>query len=439
MTQHLEEQYKLVLGLEIHMHVKTTNKMFCSCSSTIYDAAPNSHTCPSCLGLPGALPVPNLDAVKKTQLLGCALKCKLNKNSKFDRKHYFYPDLAKGYQISQYKEPLCENGKLELNDGTVINIERIHLEEDTAKSFHESGKTLIDYNKSGMPLIEIVTRPDFRTPEHAVEFSKKIYEIVRTLDVSDADMEKGQLRLEANISMRTLEMEQNDQLPNYKVEVKNINSFRFMEKAVKAEMTRQSALLAAGEQVLQENRGFNEATGKTVLQRSKEDAQDYRYFPEPDIPPMVFDDDYFEELQSFLPQLPQDIQRKLISDYGLSSNVAFELAKFDNKGLYEKFLELIAKGIDGAKAANSLINKPEYRDIPVDELVQILSGVAEELSTEELTTYAQDVIAQNSSAVNNYKTGKENALMFLVGQVMSKSQGKANAAEVKSLLQKLLK
>ncbi len=431
--------YKLVLGLEIHMHVKTANKMFCSCSSDIYDAEPNSHTCPSCLGLPGALPVPNLEAVKKTQLLGLALKCKLNNSSKFDRKHYFYPDLAKGYQISQYKEPLCENGKLTLSDGTVINIERIHLEEDTAKSFHEEGKTLIDYNKSGMPLIEIVTQPDFKSPEHAVEFSKRIYEIVRTLDVSNADMEKGQLRLEANISMRTAVMEEQGKLPDYKVEVKNINSFKFMEKAVKSEMTRQSELLASGAPVAQENRGFNESTGKTVPQRSKEDAKDYRYFPEPDIPPMFFDEDYFEELRSFLPKLPYEIQQTLENEYGLSTNVAFELSKYDNKILYEKFLTLIAKGADGAKAANTLINKQESKEMSIDELLAVLTNKPVVIDSDELSNLAKEVILQNESAVTNYKNGKDNALMFLVGQVMAKSQGKANAADVKSLLQQLLK
>lgn len=439
MTQHLSNDYKLVLGLEIHMHVKTANKMFCSCSTDIYDAAPNSHTCPSCLGLPGALPVPNLDAVKKTQLLGLALKCKLNKNSKFDRKHYFYPDLSKGYQISQYKQPLCENGKLELDDKTIINIERIHLEEDTAKSFHEDGKTLIDFNKGGMPLIEIVTRPDFRTPEQAVEFSKKIYEIVRVLNVSDADMEKGQLRLEANISMRTPQMEEAGEYPEYKVEVKNINSFRFMEKAVRAEMVRQSELLSKGQKVAQENRGYNETTGETVAQRSKEDAHDYRYFPEPDIPPMEFDDDYFEELKSFLPQLPQDIKTKLVTEFGISESAAAELSKFDNKELYEKFLAIVAKGIEATVAANSLINKADLKNMSVDEVVGILSQKADLLSDDELTNIARQVIDQNDSAVTNYKNGKENSLMFLVGQVMSLSKGKADAQKVKSLLQELLK
>jgi aspartyl-tRNA(Asn)/glutamyl-tRNA(Gln) amidotransferase subunit B len=439
MNKYLADNYKLVLGLEIHMHVKTSNKMFCSCSADIYDADPNSHTCPSCLGLPGALPVPNLDAVKKTQLLGLALKCKLNKNSKFDRKHYFYPDLAKGYQISQYKEPLCENGKLELSDGTIINVERIHLEEDTAKSFHEGGKTLIDFNKGGMPLIEIVTKPDFRTPEHAVEFSKRIYEIVRVLNVSDADMEKGQLRLEANISMRTPQMEEANEYPDYKVEVKNINSFRFMEKAVKAEMERQSSLLANGDTVAQENRGYNESTGKTVSQRSKEDAHDYRYFPEPDIPPMEFDDDYFEELKSFLPELPHEIQKKLKNDFDLSDTAAVELSKFDNKEIYERFLALVAKGIESNKAANLLINKAEAREMSVEDLLEQLSQKAEVLPREELLEITNQVILQNESAVSNYKSGKENALMFLVGQVMSITKGKASAEQAKSLLQELLK
>ncbi|MFC1700498.1 Asp-tRNA(Asn)/Glu-tRNA(Gln) amidotransferase GatCAB subunit B, partial [Patescibacteria group bacterium] len=223
---------KLVLGLEIHLHLNTKIKMFCGCSSDIWGKDPNTSTCPTCLGLPGALPVPNEEAVRKTQLLGLALGCTINNNSRFDRKHYFYPDLPKGYQISQYKQPLCVGGELKLDSGIVAKIERVHLEEDVAKSFHEKDKTLLDFNKSGVPLVEIVSEPCFTNVKDAVDYSKKIQRIVRAIGVGDVDMEKGQMRLEANISLRTQDMEEKGELHPYKVEIKNINSFRFMEKAV---------------------------------------------------------------------------------------------------------------------------------------------------------------------------------------------------------------
>lgn len=433
------QNYKLVLGLEIHMHVKTKTKMFCACDSNIYADAPNTHTCPTCLGLPGALPVPSLDAIKKTQLLGFALECTLNRKSMFDRKHYFYPDLGKGYQISQYKLPFCENGQLALADGKLIRIERVHLEEDTAKSTHEGNKTLIDFNKSGMPLIEIVTAPDFRSSEEAVEFCKNIYEIVKACDISDADMEKGQMRLEANISLRTQEMEDANTYPAYKVEIKNINSFRFMEKAVKAEMARQAEILASGGAVLQENRGFNEASGKTVSQRSKENAHDYRYFPEPDIPPMEFDDDYIESLSQFLPELPKQTQARLIKDFDLTRDSAQTLSRFENKATLALFMDLIARDIVPQKAANVLLNKQDARSLTVDELISTYFAPASQMDTSALTEIVNSVLAENKSAVANYKAGKEASLMFLVGQVMKKASGKASPETVKTLLQELLK
>ncbi len=433
------QKYKLVLGLEIHMHVKTKTKMFCSCDSNIYASPPNSHTCPTCLGLPGALPVPNLDAIKKTQLLGLALECSLNPNSMFDRKHYFYPDLGKGYQISQYKLPFCEHGQLTLADGKLIHIERVHLEEDTAKSSHEGGKTLIDFNKSGMPLIEIVTAPDFRSSEEAVEFCKSIYEIVKACDISDADMEKGQMRLEANISLRTQEMEQAGMYPSYKVEIKNINSFRFMEKAVKAEILRQSELLASGAEVLQENRGFNEASGKTVSQRSKEDAHDYRYFPEPDIPPLEFDSDYLASLAEFLPELPKQLQDRLVKDFALTRDSAHTLSKFENRKLLSLFMDLIARDLAPQKVANVLLNKADARNLELDELVNTYFGQITHMGDAEVTELVNQVVLDNESAVNNYRAGNVSSIMFLVGQVMKKTNGKANPESVKTLLQELLK
>lgn len=427
--------YKLVLGLEIHLHLKTQTKMFCGCDANIYGAEPNTHTCPTCLGLPGALPVPNFDAVKKTQLLGAALNCQLNTNSRFDRKHYFYPDLPKGYQISQYKQPLCENGYLMLDSGEVVNIERIHIEEDTAKSFHEGGKTLIDFNKSGMPLIEIVTKPTFKSTEDAVDFCKKIQDIVRFLEIGDADMEKGQMRLEANISMRTEEMEKNEELPKYKVEIKNINSFRFMEKAVKAEIKRQTEILEKGETPIQENRGWDEGKGTTVSQRGKEEAHDYRYFPEPDIPPMEFSGKYLEELQSALPELPYQIKQRLISEYKLSEANATRLTTGDHKETLKKFEEIVLKGIDAVKTANLLLNKPEYQNLSVEEFIKKVGEGEEKITDISVIEKAvRKVVEENPEAVKEYKKGKESSIEFLVGQVMRETKGKARADIVRSLL-----
>lgn len=420
------ENYKLVLGLEIHMHVNTPHGMFCGCSSDIYDAKPNTHTCPVCLGLPGALPVPNQDAVRKTQLLGLALNCEINKHSRFDRKHYFYPDLPKGFQLSQYKQPLCV--------GTDGVLERIHLEEDTAKSFHQDGKTLIDFNKSGTALIELVTRPVFTSAEDAVTYAKKIRDLARYLGVSNADMEKGQMRIEPNISVRTEEMEQRGELPNYKVEVKNINSFRFMEKAVNHEFERQKKALENGEQLAQENRGYDEKRNVTVAQRSKEEAHDYRYFPEPDIPPMEFSDEYLADLKAEMPELPHQINERLLSQYKLSENSAKELTKGSGLELLSKFEEL-AQVADPNKVANLLLNKPEFREFSVEEFVAKLTEMDSLISdSSELEGVLAEVIRENTDAVVQYLNGKETTLHFLLGQAMKKTKGKADPQVTKDLL-----
>lgn len=426
-------KFNLVLGLEIHLHVKTPTKMFCGCSSDIYSNDPNTHTCPTCLGLPGALPVPNYDAIEKTQLLGLALGCTLNKNSKFDRKHYFYPDLPKGYQISQYKEPFCEGGSLKLDSGTTAYLERIHLEEDTAKSFHEHGNTLIDFNKSGMALIEIVTKPCFTKIEDAVDFSKKIQDLIICLGVGDGDMEKGQMRLEANISMRTQDMAELNILPNYKVEVKNINSFRFMEKAVKAEMVRQSELLEKGETVKQENRGYDEASGKTVPQRDKEEAHDYRYFPEPDIPPMTFDQAHIDQLQKRLPELPWERKEKILK-LGVSSNNAAVLATQDFVELYKKFNDYVGAGLDPVKTSNLLLNKKETRDLSLVDFKKLLEAPTTGMSSQDLDGIVKGIITANPNVVEQIKGGKESALEFLVGQVMRQTKGQSNPQNVREAI-----
>jgi len=433
-----KENYKLVLGLEIHLHLRTKRKMFCRCSADIWEKEANSITCPVCLGLPGALPVPNEDAVKKTQLLGLALGCELNHNSKFDRKHYFYPDLPKGYQISQYKEPLCLGGHVELDSGFSADIERIHLEEDVAKSFHEGDRTLLDFNKSGMPLVEIVTKPVFSNTSDAVDFCKKIQQTVRFLNIGDVDMEKGQMRLEANISLRTEDMEKKGELFNYKVEVKNINSFRFMEKAVHAEIERQLQIFEKGEMPVQENRGYNESTGKTVPQRTKEDAKDYRYFPEPDIPPMVFTDEYVDSLKKELPELPHMIKKRLVEEYGIKMSESVVLVDNFGMDIVQKLEEFSRKGLDPKKIASVLINKKETHSWTFEKFKDLLETPDEVIDEKDLLLVVKKVIDNNPRAVDDYKNGKETSVQFLFGQVMRETGGKAIPDQTIPLIKSLL-
>jgi aspartyl-tRNA(Asn)/glutamyl-tRNA(Gln) amidotransferase subunit B len=433
-------EYKLVLGLEIHLHVKTSTKMFCGCSTKgIYGAEPNSHVCPVCLGLPGALPVPNREAVEKTQLLGLALNCKINQDSRFDRKHYFYPDLPKGYQISQYKQPLCEGGFIELSNGHKIELERIHLEEDTAKSFHEGQTTLVDFNKSGIALIEMVTKPTIYFVEDAVEYAKQVQEIVRFLGVGEADMEKGQLRIEPNISLRTAEMEKANELPKYKAEVKNINSFRFMEKAIKAEILRQRKILESEEIPGQENRGYDEVTGQTILQRSKEEAHDYRYFPEPDIPPMEFSADYIKNLQSQILPLPRQERDRLQEKFGLSDQEATVLYGKKLELQLEEAISISAKmdiSISPQKIVKTLINTPNLRTISAKGMIEHLQEQESSRINDpsDLEEVVQRVSDQNPQIIAQIKEGKTPAIEFLLGQVMKETKGKANAQLVREII-----
>lgn len=330
-----------IIGMEVHVELKTASKMFCSCKNDPDAAEPNTNICPVCTAQPGTLPVPNRQAVKWTVMIGKALNCAIREVSKFDRKHYFYPDLPKGYQISQYDEPIAQYGSLALSfpleenmrDAAVIGIERAHLEEDTAKLFHDAkGATLVDFNRAGIPLVEIVTRPDFKTALEAKIYCQELQRIMRALRVSDADMEKGHMRCEANVSVQEagsfeivdgIVKPLGDKTVHAKVEVKNINSFRAVERAIQFEIERQTAMIEKGESWIQQTRGWDEDKQETVLQRGKENAADYRYFPEPDIPP--FHPRAFEA-EIRLPELPQAMRARFHEEYGFSYADAHVLA-----------------------------------------------------------------------------------------------------------------
>jgi len=431
--------YKLVLGLEIHLHLKTPRKMFCRCDADVYSKKPNSSTCPTCLGFPGALPIPNALAIRKAQILGLALNSDVNKETRFDRKHYFYPDLPKGYQISQYKQPLCTGGYLDLINGKRVLIERIHLEEDTAKSMHEGDKTLIDFNVSSIPLAEIVTEPTFESIEDAVEFSKRIQHLVRELSLGDADMEKGQMRLEPNISLRTTEMEEKGIIPDYKVEIKNINSFKFMEKAVTAEVIRQRELLEKGETPIQENRGYIEESRTTVSQREKEQAHDYRYFPEPDIPPMEFDDSYIEEIideyKSLVEKSPAQKKSSLVKDLKIMEELKDKVIQLLTIEEIVKIMNLVNKGQTAKEVVNMFLNKKEVRKMDIDNIIEMIDEEGNRMSDKNLLKkVVSKVIKDNGDAVESYKKGKDNALQFLIGMIMRETQGKADVETAKNIL-----
>ncbi|MDP2812359.1 MAG: Asp-tRNA(Asn)/Glu-tRNA(Gln) amidotransferase subunit GatB [bacterium] len=318
-------KYETVIGLEIHLQLKTKSKMFCSCSNDADNQPPNTLVCPVCLGHPGTLPTLNSEAVRMGIMMGLALNCKIRKKSKFDRKNYFYPDLPKGYQISQFDEPIAYGGHLVIDSGDEtwsIGIERLHLEEDAAKNIHQGNKTLVDFNRGGTPLAEIVTQPDFRNPKDARIFLEQLKLIAKYLGVSDADMEKGQLRCDANISLRP----SGDHDFYSKTEIKNLNSFKAVEKALEFEVLRQTKLWDdKNPPQITETRGWDENKKETISQRSKEGSSDYRYFPEPDLPPLVIDEKLIEKLQSEMPELPFDKKQRFVKEYALSSQDAWVL------------------------------------------------------------------------------------------------------------------
>jgi aspartyl-tRNA(Asn)/glutamyl-tRNA(Gln) amidotransferase subunit B len=474
--------YSIIIGLEIHVQAKTRSKMFCRCDAKYFNAPPNSHVCPVCLGLPGALPVPNKVAIDKCVKLGLALNCEIIAESKFDRKNYFYPDLPKGYQISQFDVPFAKNGFLEFDlkdDSRRIRITRVHMEEDTGKSIHEGLTTFLDFNKSGVPLIEIVTEPDFTDIKEVTAFSKRLKQIVKYLDISDADMEKGQMRFELNMSLKK---DGEAGLPKYKVEVKNIGSISVLEKVIESEYVRQKEILDKGENPVQETRGLKDMTGKTVSQRVKENSDDYRYFPEPDIPPIEFTKDRLEEIRSEIVELPQQKKHRYLMDYKLESNIAetiittkikadwFEQAI---KGVNEiKIIQEISKWFVGDLYALMKADKLKFKDLKLkpEYLAQLLTMLFEkklsgslakqvllemyktnkapELIVKEkgleiisdtgaLSEIAKKVIANNEKVVKDISKNP-NAIKFLVGQIMRETRGKADPNLAEAEIRKIL-
>lgn len=434
-------KYTPVIGLEVHVELKTNSKMFCACSANYFGQEPNTHTCPVCLGLPGALPVPNSKAIDWCVMIGLALNCEIPLFSKFDRKNYFYPDLAKGYQISQYDKPFCQKGFIELSNVKKIGITRVHMEEDTGKLIHEQGSSLIDFNRSGVPLVEIVTEPDFETSEQVKEYLQKLQQIVRYLEVSDANMEKGEMRLEPNISLR---IESEKDLPKYKVEVKNINSFGFVSKAIDYEIKRQKEILEAGKIPVQETRGFVEKNSSTISQRIKEEASDYRYFPEPDIPPISWTEVDIKNLKSQMPELPNQKIARFEKEYSLS---VYDATRLTESILLSKYFEEAIKAsldtnLTPKQIANHIINKKTDIDkiLPAKLIEEIIiTSKITDINEGELEKVVNRILTENPNAVTDYKKGKENAIMFLVGQVMRQFKEKIDVDRIKAVLTTKLK
>lgn len=493
-------KYIPVIGMEVHIELKTKSKMFCSSKNGLSSSSadkgqerePNVNICPVCTGQPGTLPVPNRQAIEFVQMAGLALNCKINLNSKFDRKNYFYPDLPKGYQISQYDQPLCEKGEIDIS-GKKIGITRIHLEEDTGKLIHPKGTshTLVDFNRAGVPLMELVTEPDMESGNEARIFCQKLQQICRYLEISDADMEKGNMRCEVNIS---LHKKSEDKLGGTKVEVKNINSFKFVEKAINYEIERQTEILERGERVIQETRGWDSNKNATFSQRTKESAHDYRYFPEPDIPPLGFSKDYVEKLREKLPELPDEKAKRFKEEYKLNEgDVSVLVSDKDLADYFEKAAsELEEKTTSGELkvdkqkgiklSANYIITelrkyliekKESIKDIKItpENYAELIGFVAEGKinsssaqvvfekmyktggdpshiieeknllqmnDSEELEKIIDKVISANAKSAEDYKKGKMNALQFLVGQIMKETRGKADPKAAIEILKKKL-
>lgn len=500
------DKFDVIIGLEIHAELKTQSKMFCRCNNDSLGKAPNTTVCPICLGHPGCLPVANKQAIEWTILVGLALNCQVNRLSKFDRKNYFYPDLSKGYQISQYDLPFVYKGSLDV-DGEPIEITRIHLEEDTGKLNHPAGAkySLVDFNRCGTPLMEMVTEPVIHDAQTAKKFCQNYQQILRYLNVSNADMEKGEMRCEANVSIQEkgkwlyedgLIKPKGDYKLNPKVELKNINSFRAVEKAIEYEIKRQLRALEDGEKLVQETRGWNEDKGQTIRQRVKETSADYRYFPDPDLPPISITEEMIEKIKLELVELPQAKKKRFQSEYELNDADA-ELLTFDKnisdftehvitelhawlkassydddkeKGRLakltsnwliselfkhlktdslsiseikispENFAELIALIFESKinSSAGQTILEHMYKEggNPTDWVAKLgLEQIHDESHLEEVV---KNIIEKNPTQVEQYKSGKEAVLQFFVGQAMAATKGKANPAMLLELFKKFI-
>ena len=492
-------KYKPTIGLEIHVELKTKSKMFCDCLNETWKIGldpessglePNKNVCPVCLAHPGTLPVINMDAVKMVIKAGLALNCKIRDKSKFDRKQYFYPDLPKGYQISQYDQPLCENGYININNKK-INITRIHLEEDTGKLTHVDDGSLVDYNRAGVPLMEMVSEPDIESGSEAKEFCQELQRIFRELEIADAEMQKGQMRCEVNVSISD-----NDKLGT-KVEIKNLNSFKTVEKSIDYEIIRQSKLLNTDKKIIQETRGWNENNGETFSQRIKEGSADYRYFPEPDLPPLNLTKIDIEKLKRELPELPQEKRQRFKRQYGFKSedakiltsnpaladyteNVVSELKNWlddipeiegDANEIWEQNKNKLTKLVSGwlvnklggllagrklsytentisaenfaefitmlftrkisTKNANLLLERMLETGGDPSNILQDEDLSSDDLDLEKLV---DQIINKNPDQVKQFKSGKTALLKFFLGQVMKESKGKADPKEAEDLL-----
>ncbi len=477
-------KYEPVIGLEVHVQLLTATKIFCSCSTRFGDP-PNTNVCPVCLGLPGALPVLNRKAVEFAVLAATALNCRINETSIFARKNYFYPDLPKGYQISQYDRPLAEQGFIEIparSGVKKIGITRLHLEEDAGKSLHEgfadsAEKTAIDLNRSGVPLMEIVSEPDITSPEEAHEYLTRLKEIILYTGVSDCNMEEGSLRCDANVSVRPRGQKEF----GTKTEVKNVNSFRFIREALEYEIERQIGVIESGGKITQETRLYNSNEGKTYGMRSKEQAHDYRYFPEPDLLPLVMDEKWRAEIRKTLPELPEARRKRMISEYGITEYDAQVLTL--TKALADQF-EAAAKAAKKPKRVANLVQSElmgrlKVKGLEIEHSPISMSGVAmsadlvesgaisgkmlkdlydlcfqrgkdfpavyeeegrpeQSRDTSALEKIINEVIAANPKQLEQYRAGKKTVMGFFVGQVMRASKGQANPQLVNDLLAKKL-